>query len=166
MSKERTVARTGGPKRMTLGHPKVERLITALAAGHFVQEACQYAPISEQTYYRWLREGDAIETKMKNGEHVTEEEQLIRELCEAIKKAEISGQNAALDTIREAIKDGTWQAAAWFLERRNKKWSNRTEITGPDGGPVQTVTVEDVDEKIRNLIAASEADRGGVDAPS
>lgn len=154
------MARKGGPKRMTLGHPKVERLITALAAGHFVQEACQYAPISEQTYYRWLREGAAIDVRAAAGETITSDEEAIRELCEAIKKAEISGQNAALDTIREAIKDGTWQAAAWFLERRNKKWSNRTEITGPDGGPVQTVTVEDVDQKIRNLIAASEADRG------
>lgn len=158
------MALKSGPKRMTLGHPKVERLISALAAGHFVQEACQYAPISEQTYYRWLREGAALDLRVNAGEALTPDEEVIRELCEAIKKAEVSGQNAALDTIREAIKDGTWQAAAWFLERRNKKWSNRTEITGPDGGPVQTVTVEDVDEKIRNLIAASEADRGGVDA--
>jgi hypothetical protein len=154
------------PKRMTLTHPKVERLLTALKAGHFVQEACQYAPISEQTYYRWLREGAALDIRAANGEKLTPAEQGIRELCEVIKKAEVSGQNAALDTIRSAIKDGTWQAAAWFLERRNKKWSNRTEITGADGGPVQTVTVEDVDEKIRNLIAASEADRGLADSPT
>lgn len=155
-----------GRKRMTLEHPKVERLLHALNAGHFVQEACQYAPISEQTYYRWLREGQALDEQADRGDPVTEAEQQIRDLCEAIKKAEVSGQNAALDTIREAIRDGTWQAAAWFMERRNKKWSNRTEITGADGGPVQTVTVEDVDEKIRHLIAASEADRGVVDTPS
>lgn len=151
---------TRGRKRMTLDNPKVERLLNALKAGHFVQEACQYAPISEQTYYRWLREGATLDMRSATGAPLTAEEEAIRELCEAIKKAEVSGQNAALDTIREAIKDGTWQAAAWFLERRNKKWSNRTEVTGPDGGPVQTITVEDVDQKIRNLIAASEADRG------
>ena len=155
-----------GPKRITLEDPRVERLLNALKAGHFVDEACQYAPISRQTYYRWLREGQALEDKARRGERITDEEQQIRDLCDTIKAAEISGQNAALDTIRTAIAAGTWQAAAWFLERRNKKWSNRTEITGPDGGPVQTITVEDVDEKIRNLIAASEADRGVADAPA
>lgn len=129
------------PKRMTLGHPKVERLLTALKAGHYVDEACSYAPISEQTYYRWLREGDNIQRKAEQGTALTDEEQAIRELCEAIKKAEVSGQNAALDVIREAIKGGTWQAAAWFMERRNKKWSNRTQITGDDGGPIEVAAV-------------------------
>lgn len=155
---------TTGRKRTKIDDPKVDRLLKALAAGHFVEEACQYAPISRQTYYRWLREAEAITEKAQRGEPVSDDEQAIRDLGETIKKAEVSGQNAALDTIREAIKEGTWQAAAWFLERRNKKWSNRTEITGPDGGPVQTVTVEDVDEKIRNLIAAAEANDGSVDA--
>jgi len=75
-------------------------------------------------------------------------------LCEALKEAELKGQHAALATIRRAAKDGTWQAAAWLLERRNKKWSNRTEVTGPDGGPVQVVTPEDVDAKLRGLIDA------------
>lgn len=145
---------------MTLDDPKVHRLLNALKAGHFVQEACQYAPISEQTYYRWLREGAALDEKANAGEKLTPDEQAQRELCEAIKLAEVSGQNAALDMIRDAISGGTWQAAAWFLERRNKKWSNRTEITGPDGGPVQTITVDDLDAKLRNMIDAAKADRG------
>jgi hypothetical protein len=155
-----------GPKRMTRTHPKVERLIEALTLGDFVEEACQYAGISVDTYYRWIREGNDLNKRDETKQPLTAEEREITELSEAIKEAELKGQHAALATIRRAAKNGTWQAAAWFLERRNKKWSNRTEITGPDGGPVQTVTVEDVDEKIRNLIAASEADRGGVDAPA
>jgi len=140
------------PRRMTADDPKVQRLLNALKAGHFVQEACQYAPISEQTYYRWLREGSALDARADAGDTLTPTEQAQRELCEAIKAAEISGQNLALDKIREAIVGGTWQAAAWFLERRNKKWSNRTEITGPDGGPVETITVDDVDRQLRALI--------------
>jgi hypothetical protein len=149
-----------GPKRITLEDPRMQRLLNALKAGHFVEEACQYAPISTQTYYRWLREGAALDTRADAGETLTADEQQTRQICDAIKAAEVSGQNAALDLIRKAIDSGTWQAAAWFLERRNKKWSNRTEITGPDGGPVQTVTVDDLDTKLRNLIDASKADRG------
>ena len=152
-----------GPKRMTLGHPKVERLLNALKLGHFVEEACQYAGISFQTYYRWLREGADLDTRAASGETLTAEEEKIRELCEALKGAELAGQNQALDVIRTAARNGTWQAAAWFMERRNKKWSTRTEITGADGGPVQTVTVDDLDTKLRNLIDAAKAD-GGVPA--
>lgn len=155
-----------GRKRMTLGDTKVERLLTALRAGHFVQEACQYGPISEQTYYRWLREGAELDARADSGETLTKSEQDLRDLCESIKQAEIAGQNLALDKIREAIVGGTWQAAAWFLERRNKKWSNRTEVSGPDGAPVQveSVSPEDVDAKLLGMIAAvqaSEAEREG-----
>lgn len=142
------MARTGR-KRMTLDDPRVERLINGLRLGHFVEEACQHANISKQTYYRWLKEGEALDEKTTP---LTSDEQALRDLCDAIKAAELAGQSAALDVIRTAAARGTWQAAAWFLERRNKKWSNRTEITGPDGGPVQTLTVDDVDEQLRRLI--------------
>lgn len=142
------MARTGR-KRMTLDDPRVERLINGLRLGHFVEEACQHANISKQTYYRWLKEGEALDEKTTP---LTSDEQALRDLCDAIKAAELAGQSAALDVIRTAAARGTWQAAAWFLERRNKKWSNRTEITGPDGGPVETLTVDEVDQQLRRLI--------------
>lgn len=141
----------GGPKRLTLEDGRVQRLLNALRLGHYVQEACQYAPISEQTYYRWLREGDDIEKKARNGETLTPKEQSIRELCEAIKAAEVVGQNSALDVIRNAMAEGTWQAAAWFMERRNKKWSNRMEVTGKNGGPVE-VTREELTDRMLSLL--------------
>lgn len=155
-----------GRKRMSLDDPRVERLLNALRLGDFVEEACAYAHITETTYYRWKREGEAVAQKHQLGEILDETEQHILEMYETIKEAEVSGQHAALETIRRAARDGTWQAAAWFLERRNKKWSNRTEVTGADGGPIETITVEDVDQKIRNLIAAVEDDRGGVETTS
>ena len=142
------MARTGR-KRMSLDDPRVERLINGLRLGHFVEEACQHANISKQTYYRWLKEGEALDDKTTP---LTSDEQDLRDLCDAIKAAELAGQSAALDVIRTAASRGTWQAAAWFLERRNKKWSNRTEITGPDGGPVETLTVDEVDQQLRRLI--------------
>ena len=151
-----------GRKRMTLEDNRVQRLLNALRLGHYVEEACKYAPISEQTYYRWIREGDAVEERIKAGLSLTETEEQIRELCEAIKTAEVTGQNVALDVIRGAMSDGTWQAAAWFMERRNKKWSNRTEVTGRDGGPLEAVSVDDLDDMLMSMIDAakqSEAER-------
>jgi hypothetical protein len=153
------VARSG-PKRMTLEHPKVKRLLEALRHGDFIDDACAYSGISEDTFYRWQREGNELQTRLDKDADLTPEEEQIRKMSETIKEAELLGQHAALAVIQRAANSGTWQAAAWFLERRNKKWSNRTEITGPDGGPIQTVTVDDLDEKLRNLIDASKADSG------
>lgn len=38
-----------------------------------------------------------------------------------VEKAEAAGAVAALDCIQAAAKEGTWQAAAWLLERRYPK---------------------------------------------
>jgi len=150
------VARSG-PKRMTLEHPKVKRLLEALRHGDFVDDACAYAAISEQTYYRWQREGYELQRRIDAGETLTDEETAIRKLCEAIKEAELVGQHAALAVIQRAANSGTWQAAAWFLERRNKKWSNRTEVTGPDGGPVQVTSREELTDRMLELLDDLEA---------
>jgi len=157
------VAERKGPKRMTLEHPKVKRLLEALRHGDFVDDACEYSGISQDSYYRWLREGYQLQRRTDNGEKLNPEEEQIKKLSETIKDAELLGQHAALAVIQRAANSGTWQAAAWFLERRNKKWSNRTEITGADGSPIVTVTVDDVDAKLRNLIDAATADSKKVD---
>lgn len=146
-----------GPKRMKLEDPRVQRLLNALRLGHYVEDACEYAPISKPTYYRWLNEAEDIDQKAQRGETLTNEEEEIREIVNAIKVAEMAGQNVALDIIRNAMAGGTWQAAAWFLERRNKKWSNRTEVTGSNGGPVETVSVDELDAKLMGMIAAAKA---------
>ena len=70
------------------------------------------------------------------------------EKAERIKKAVMIGEQVVIDsrleTIREAAEKGTWQAAAWELERR---WPHlfalSTErITRPDDGAVKNYTVE------------------------
>ena len=74
-------------------------------------------------------------------------------MSETIKEAELLGQHAALAVIQRAANSGTWQAAAWFLERRNKKWSNRTELTGPNGAPINVVnTREELTERMLELL--------------
>jgi transposase-like protein len=141
---------------------QVDRLLEALRKGHYVDEACEYARMSRQTYYRWIREAEAADSKHERGETLTPREDEVRYLRDALKEAEVSGQNIALDKIHEAIANGTWQAAAWFMERRNKKWSNRTEVTGSNGGPVETVSVDELDAKLMGMIdaaRASEAER-------
>ena len=138
---------------MTLDHPKVKRLLEALRHGDFIDDACAYSGISEDTFYRWQREGAELHRRLDRGETLTEEEEQIRKMSETIKEAELLGQHAALAVIQRAANSGTWQAAAWFLERRNKKWSNRTELTGPNGAPINVVNSrEELTERMLELL--------------
>lgn len=146
-----------GSKRVNADDQRLEKLIEALRKGHYVDEACEYARIGRTTYYRWISEAEALDEKRERGETLTPREEEKRHRRDTLKEAEVVGQNLALDKIHEAIDSGTWQAAAWFLERRNKKWSNRTEVTGRDGGPVETVSVDELDAKLMGMIDAAKA---------
>ena len=146
-----------GRKRIKLDDPRMVSLIESLRLGHYVDEACESAHISRQTYYRWLREAESADEKAERGETLTPRETEIRYIRDTLKESEVRGQTLALDKIHEAIDNGVWQAAAWFLERRNKKWSNRTEVTGRDGGPLETVSVDDLDAKLMAMIDAAKA---------
>lgn len=144
-----------GRKRMKLDDPKIHRLINALRLGHYVEDACEYAPISRPTFYRWINEGEELDIRHDAGETLTPQEQEIRDICNTIKAAQIQGQNVALDIVRASMTQGDWRAAAWFMERRNKRWSNRTEVTGKDGGPIESVSLDDLDAKLMGLVAAA-----------
>ena len=62
-----------------------------------IESACAYVRIGTSTYYDWMR------TKP--------------EFSEAIKKARAEAVQGYLRTIKTAADNGTWQAAAWWLER-------------------------------------------------
>lgn len=76
----------------------VKRLTDAIRLGATYELACGYAGIGVSTFYDWL--------------------QAKPEFSEAIKEAEGGAAVGWLARIEQAAKDGTWQAAAWKLERR------------------------------------------------
>ena len=111
----------------------VDKITQAIRLGATYKLACDYAGISEDTFYQWRN------TKS--------------EFSEAIKLAEGEGALKSLAVIERAAngvkgEDGeyilapTWQAAAWKLERRypDMYGKQRLELTGANGGPVQVET--------------------------
>lgn len=97
------------------------RVCEALTAGNTRRAACAFAGIGESTLDRWLdRYGD---------------------FGEAVKKAEGDAEVRNVAIIARAAQTGTWQAAAWWLERRYPHDYGRTvqqvEHTGAGGGPMQ-----------------------------
>jgi transposase len=108
---------TGRPSKKTDG--AVQRIIELLAAGNYRRVAFTAAGISQETFSRWMRE-----------DHV---------FREAVIKAEGDADALHLANIQRAAIDGTWQASAWYLERKHpEEWgkqdrrpegSERVEIT-------------------------------------
>ena len=82
------------------------RLIEGIRLGMTNKLAAAYAGISESTFYLWLQQArDGDEEKS--------------DLLESLKRAEAESAAHSLAVIKKAAQDGSWQAAAWGLERRH-----------------------------------------------
>jgi transposase len=119
--------------RQTKLTPKVQEIIvSAIAAGNYAETAAQAAGIGKTTLYRWLEQAEDENA-----------DQIYRDFRDAVEKAKAEAEERDLKVITQAAHDGSWQAAAWKLERRTPhKWGrvNRTEISGPEGKPVEVRT--------------------------
>jgi len=120
--------------RKTKLNPQLqERICQLISAGNYIKTACQAVGISEQTYINWMKRGE----KSQKG--------LYFEFFESVKKAEAQSIARNVAVIQSAAKD-TWQAAAWWLERKHPQdWGKkeRHEHVGKNGEPIQL----DVDPK-------------------
>lgn len=133
---------TGRPTDCT---PEVTAAVCEqLREGLSISSACAAAGIDRSTYHRWIARGD--------------EGPPFSDFRAETTRARHDGNRVLERTIRSAALDD-WRAAAWMLERKAPEdWSKRTEISGPDGGPVQ---VHDVTAAIdAELARRSAADLG------
>jgi len=85
-------------------------ILKFIRKGNYESTACQAAGISPQTLYNWKKEADS------KGSKDAKEKFKFFETC---KKARSKARADRLENIRAAAKDGTWQAAAWMLERQD-----------------------------------------------
>jgi transposase len=118
----------------------VQRVTEAIRLGATYEIACQYAGISHTLFHQWMN------TKV--------------EFLEAVKESEGRGAVQWLAVIEKAAKEGTWQAAAWKLERRyNKDYGNRTTVDfnlrqevkelAKDSGIPENVIMAEIEELVR-----------------
>jgi len=106
----------------------------AIRGGNYANVAAQYAGIGESTYYEWLQRG-------------REGESPFAEFAEAIKEAEAQAEVRNMALIQQAAQAGTWQASAWYLERRYPSRygrRERLEHSGPEGGPITLRGIADM----------------------
>lgn len=136
----------------------------AIRVGAAYEHAAGYAGIDESTFYRWRDRGEAeiVRVAEDGRRSVLKEEEPFVEFCKELKRAEgaaVVTWLRTLDKAAEGIKDehgnakpsvGHWQAHAWKLERRHPgdySRRERHELTGQDGGPVETRIVFGYDDE-------------------
>lgn len=92
------------------------RIVEAVELGATWERAADAAGIGASTLREWRQRGEAGEEPFSA-------------FLAALKRAEGDGVARALRTIRQASESGTWQAAAWLLERRYPAdYGRRTEV--------------------------------------
>jgi hypothetical protein len=97
----------------------VQRIVETLRGGNTRRAAAWAGGIDIDTFHSWLKRYPAF--------------------SDAVKTAESDAELAMVERVRLASVD-TWQAAAWWLERKLKQdWSARQEQTGADGGAVRVI---------------------------
>lgn len=100
MAGSNAISQVGAPSKLT--PDTVTKLESIFKIGGNVEEACSYALISKQTYYRWLKESEDFVTKMESAQ------------C----YADIVAKNVVVDSM---IKDKNLDTAKWWLEKRQFK---------------------------------------------
>lgn len=124
----RRVRRSAG--RPTKWTPeRTQRLLTALGEGNTRRTACALAGLSEDTFgRRMLSHAD---------------------FAAQVTQKEAEAEAKAVATVLRASRE-TWQAAAWWLERKHG-WVRRLEHTGKDGGPIQWDMTRYTDEELAQM---------------
>jgi transposase len=105
------------------------RLYEALRAGNTRKASSAYAGIDQSTLEAWMHR--------------------FPDFADAIVKAEADAEIRNVAIIQKAASD-TWQAAAWWLERRRSAdYRQKQELLGADGGAVQIrVRFEDKEPEV------------------
>ena len=112
----------------------VKELIKYIESGNYIETACDAVGIAKSTFYEWVKEK--------------------ADFSNAVKKAESQAIARNLTIIQIAAKK-SWQAAAWFLERKDyERWGRKELVGGINDKPINinlipVKTSEDV-EKLKD----------------
>ena len=94
-----------------------DQIVRHLESGSSLEVAARAAGVARRTLQRWLAAGVEAEAAAEAGTRLSARQQAYLDLREAAEEAWARAQVRALATIQKAGLDGSWQAAAWFLER-------------------------------------------------
>jgi len=132
-----------------------KKIADGIRLGMTFDLAAQYGGVGRSTMYGWL--------KMAEDPNA---EQCYVDFSDTLKAAEATNAANALHCIADAANDGSWQAAAWMLERRHRyirpnvvqletKPAAEMEIVDPTAEDGRAMVIEHVAQLPEDLILAA-----------
>lgn len=132
-----------------------DRIVSAVRAGSYLDDAASLAGVHRATLFRWIAAGRDAQQKLEAGETLTDKEQQVYDFCDAVETARAEAQLRNVAIIQKAANEGTWQAAAWYLERTNpRKWGRHetVEIGVADDRPAEISEIASLlDQRIARM---------------
>ena len=110
-----------------------QAVLNHLRIGNTRRASALAGGINHDTFYVWLRDPT---------------------FSDAVEKAEAEAESRFLGQVAKAAAS-SWQAAAWWLERRKHEDYRRmdgVELSGPKGGPIKTEAVDKLNDHERALL--------------
>ena len=117
----------------------IDGITSLIRAGNIPVRAAQAKGVPRSTWYSWLARGRVAAGRRHDGVAVPEPEQIFVDLVDTIERAESESQVIAVNYLMKAVPTAPNAAIAWLERRFPREWqrSERHEVSGPDGGPVQ-----------------------------
>lgn len=148
--------RPGRGRPTLLDDDCLQKITNALRDGGYIQDATTAAGIAQSTYHNWMERGRKERDRRLAELTPDKNEQIYVDFLEAVEKAQAEASVELLGEIANHARNGTWQAAAWILERKfPRQWGrfDRTEHTGSEGGPLRLdVSTEDLERKVQRIL--------------
>lgn len=135
--------------------PRVhEKIVSNLRNGAYKTVAAQEAGIARSTFNNWMERGEMEEARLEEGFAATPGEKKYLDFKKDVDKAMAQAEVNAVKVIQEAGSLGTWQAAAWYLERSfPQRWAKVRPMDDSDNKK----DVADPDEALNKLLQRLES---------
>lgn len=116
-----------------------EQVASLVRAGNKPMRAAMARGIPRSTFYYWMARGRAAAGRRKDGLVVDETDQPHLDFLDAVERAESESQVIAVSHLMKAMPSTPTAVLAWLERRFPQEWSRteRHELTGAEGGPVQ-----------------------------
>tara|TARA_R110000751_G_scaffold146956_2_gene251291 strand:- start:602 stop:1117 length:516 start_codon:yes stop_codon:yes gene_type:complete len=138
-----------GRKPKLLTEEMQDKFLKAVRLGCPVKDSCGCAGFSDGWFYEQSKKA-----KEQPGLATSKE---FTVFLRRIKEVEGEATNRWLAMVEKAAMSGTWQAAAWKLERRRGMTLKvQQEISGPDGGPIKHEAADAKDRLLDKLASLHE----------
>ena len=104
-------------RKSKLTEELIQKAYKFIQAGNHQVHVAQLLGIDKSTWFRWLQKGERQQSGM------------YRAFFDAVKKAEAEAIARNVTLIQKAAQDGSWQAAAWWLERKYpEEWGRKDRL--------------------------------------